>query len=183
MEAIKRRFNRENGSFDFEREMAESIDSARNESRLEPPSVRARLSPYKMDLASYPAPFPQLKTLRPRLALAAAPSRCASASPAWLLRKKSHHRRRRQKNQSRRSTTCPPDLTDVLHVHLLIASPCPIPPTPTKTVVRTPILRRLRRCRPHREGATGASARLNSGEPPLVPPPRAAARSEPPISD
>jgi hypothetical protein len=83
-----------------------------------------------------------------------------------------------------------PDLTVFPRVHLLIASSRSTPSTPAKTVVRTPVLRRPCRSRPHREGATGESAWLNSGEPPLVPPHAlrwlplsAAAQSEPPIPD
>jgi hypothetical protein len=82
MEAIKQRFNQENGCFDFEREMAESIDSACNESRSKPAHVCARLRPYKMDLTGHPASFPQVETLHPHPVLTVAPSRYTSASPA-----------------------------------------------------------------------------------------------------
>jgi hypothetical protein len=123
-----------------------------------------------MDPGSHPAPFPQLKILRPFQALTASLSRCASVSPAWSLKKRSRHHHHRERNRSRRSTTSPPYLTVFPHVCLLVTSLRPTPPTPVKTVVRTPIPRRPRRSTPRHEGATGVSARLNFGKPPLASP-------------
>jgi hypothetical protein len=120
-----------------------------------------------MDLTSHPAPFPPLKILRRFLALIASPSHCASVKPTWSLRKRCCHRAIGRGTEAREAPRAPSDLTIFPRVCHLLASPRLTPPTPVKTVVRTPppVLRRSCRRGPHREGATGASSRLNSGEP------------------
>jgi hypothetical protein len=55
-------------------------------------------------------------------------------------------------------------------VCLLISSSHPPSPTPARTSVRIPVLRRSRRWRPHGKWATEASARLNSVNLTLAPP-------------
>jgi hypothetical protein len=147
-----------------------------------------------MDLTDHPAHFPQLEIMCPFPALVTSPSRYASVSPAWSMRKRSRYRCRRESNQSQRSNTGPqpplPDLAIFPRVRFIITSPRPTLATPVKIVVRTHVLHRQRRSRPHHEGATGASHRLNSGEPPLEtphmlrwPPSSATTRSQPPVPD
>jgi hypothetical protein len=107
MEAFKQRFNRGNANVEFEWETVESIDSARDSKPAGALHVRTWPYSYIMDLTGHPAHFPQLEILRPFPALAASPSRYASVSPAWSMRKRSRHRCRRERNQSRRSNTSP----------------------------------------------------------------------------
>jgi hypothetical protein len=145
---------------------------------------------YIMDLTGHPTHFPQLEIMCPFPALAASPSRYASVSPSWSMRKRSHHCRRRESNRSRRSNTSPhpPDLVVFPRVRFIIASPRPTLAMPVKIIVRTPILHRQRRSRSHPGGATGSSRRLNSGETPMETPhtlrrplPSATTRSQPPV--
>jgi hypothetical protein len=93
-----------------------------------------------MDLTGHPTHFPQLEIMCPFPALAASPSRYASVSPSWSMRKRSHHCRRRESNRSRRSNTSPhpPDLVVFPHVRFIIASPRPTLAMPVKIIVRPP---------------------------------------------
>jgi hypothetical protein len=92
-----------------------------------------------MDLTSHPAPFPPLKILRRFLALIASPSHCASVKPTWSLRKRSCHRAIGRGTEAREAPRAPSDLTIFPRVCHLLASPRLTPPTPVKTVVRTPL--------------------------------------------